>query len=1708
MNRWRVSAFGALAILAALLPVPATAGIDEARNYHPFSGNLNSRWGFQTPLAATGFTAAYLADTITPGTTSSVLDLPALSPTQSLTLTNWAAVNNGAGVNGGGTATRTNRWALIMDIRPTTVAATTWTSLLQTNPANTDDAEIFIRNDGSMFAAGALAPAGTILFNQWQRLAFVCDNNGIGGSLTLTAYRNGVLIGSVGALEFDGRFSLSSQVLLFADNNSETTPCRVNALCFWTEPRSAAEIAAMAGPSAANPEIQWPSMPTPAARPGLSGRFRFGDFALDLPDSGFLLGNGTLTLSSAAIVPGHPSYSLNGNHAFRLSANGDLAYTGGTTFLTGSAAVRVVNVLINPGGVTLTSTGATASAYSVRLPVGLAVGRPPDPANPSRMPRRFRDTAQLGAKNLATGLIPSGGGQTLLPIHFGLEPGSMSVALESRPVRYVLPSITWAPSSGAFQLLSTANVQFDRTYERACLIAWNAIAGINGDPRPSNDDLHAFASDMETTIVDATPSGMAVIREGVQNIASSSTGYTTHFPRGVQIRWSAGGASRIRHLGSALQADSFLYEGLSSQIETARDSAESGCGILAGNKSFSFTPPDHWVLTRDGGLHAQVTLNGTAAQRSVEWGGIDASTFAHKIDTAFSSGSVLIAGTSLSASQVPGIPLADRPAALLLSGNGNGSLPETTVERPSSPAYLTGAADYPGLNLRITASGSHTATSRLAGTPLAYPLRNTSKYYLRPSGLTGVHDAVAAAVPPGQSYPINTVLAGYPVGLSDIRLSFLASHNLQSGINGAFNLPAPASLSNLAVQNLRFGPRGEFLDADFQAAGELTLGYWGCKITPHALSFAKPNTPCPLPSSTQLVLGASVKLPALSDQTFSGNIGFKPNGHTIVPADDVILANGEHVTSRLRPPNSLLIKGPGSLTYPFAPTGRGAWLNEFSGPAPPGFVAIPGELNVPFFRDLKVLLNAKSSAGATQDSTIDIHAGDHPSFNHFNDIDADLSNLGVVPGLPGPRARRTLWDLIDLDLPLTWNNSLRRFSGTPVEKELLLFRLDQTCSTLGPQIAEVNFGASASSIAKSISAATLMDALGADSKGLLAGITGPAATLLNEALASLKLTDDLSEAAYDKLLAPALEDASNAAANALFDALAARYTAVGFATFKANPDATNPDFLAAVSAVTGQFGALSNGQWRTGIRNRISDAITVCDRLDSLASNSSNILSIAQSIAQNTGSGAGNAPSIGNVAETLADLRSTLANLRARLIEIRDAFNPGATYTNLLAASLGTNASVQAWLSPALGPLKSDWVAKLDDPTGTGFFAQPARRATFVAQFKQRVRSGFLGSVTEQNIRQVITEVTGDPLARLRNSFDGIVATANTAAQSANPLPAPNITTLGSFSDVFSGAKLTGYARINGESLKELRLDGELNLKVPDDLAIKAWFVMRDMDGSLPGDATLAAGGVKTEITVGAATPLSFLGQDAYASAELRVGIGQSGPVAVAGSLDITGQIDFESIKVNHLHLAVAIGASDCYIGAKVAGELDTGVFIIGAEVAVFLGKTSRLDPVAKINPNVADLITKLGLGATDATSPLYGAYVYAYGDFSVLSLIGIPPTCLLDIRLGGGQGNFIFYREGAGALAGMQFTHAIRGRALCLVNVGGSIDGYIAGAYSTANGKNASFSNLKAAGRLNAVLSGKIGVSPLSYTWKKNFAFDVAIDPAASPKTSWSVNY
>ena len=158
------------------------------------------------------------------------LSLPALSNTQSLVLNNWAASNNGAGVNGGGAATRTNRWTIVMDVNPSFAVGTNWLGVLQTNTANTDDGDIFFHSNGGVYLANSTVGVGQMVADTWQRMAFVCDNNGAGGTATVTAYRNGVAIGSTSGHALDGRMSIGNAAYLFTDDNGETNACRVGSL--------------------------------------------------------------------------------------------------------------------------------------------------------------------------------------------------------------------------------------------------------------------------------------------------------------------------------------------------------------------------------------------------------------------------------------------------------------------------------------------------------------------------------------------------------------------------------------------------------------------------------------------------------------------------------------------------------------------------------------------------------------------------------------------------------------------------------------------------------------------------------------------------------------------------------------------------------------------------------------------------------------------------------------------------------------------------------------------------------------------------------------------------------------------------------------------------------------------------------------------------------------------------------------------------------------------------------------------------------------------------------------------------------------------------------------------------------------------------------------------------------------------------------------
>ena len=159
---------------------------------------------------------------------------------------------HGAAANGGGAYV--NDYTLIMDVIYPSIPANGWAALYQTNTDNTNDADWFI--DGSDHSLGIGSYGGLVADGVWHRLALVADlEHG-----TLTSYINGVQAVQLGGQDLDGRFALDPTVLLFTDNNGETSAGFVNSVQFRDYAMSAADVAALGGPTAAGIGFQDPPL--------------------------------------------------------------------------------------------------------------------------------------------------------------------------------------------------------------------------------------------------------------------------------------------------------------------------------------------------------------------------------------------------------------------------------------------------------------------------------------------------------------------------------------------------------------------------------------------------------------------------------------------------------------------------------------------------------------------------------------------------------------------------------------------------------------------------------------------------------------------------------------------------------------------------------------------------------------------------------------------------------------------------------------------------------------------------------------------------------------------------------------------------------------------------------------------------------------------------------------------------------------------------------------------------------------------------------------------------------------------------------------------------------------------------------------------------------------------------------------------------------
>jgi hypothetical protein len=157
--------------------------------------------------------------------------------------------------NGGGGQgiTRVNQWTLILDLLIPNTNDERWFALLQSDLSNTSDTDFcvsFNNQTGGIGIRGQYEGEGAIVPGRWHRIAVAMNvTEGI-----MEKYIDGSLF-AVQQLpdserEVDGRFSLSSSALLFADEDGESQVAYVNSIQIRNYSMDVDEVRAAGGPAA------------------------------------------------------------------------------------------------------------------------------------------------------------------------------------------------------------------------------------------------------------------------------------------------------------------------------------------------------------------------------------------------------------------------------------------------------------------------------------------------------------------------------------------------------------------------------------------------------------------------------------------------------------------------------------------------------------------------------------------------------------------------------------------------------------------------------------------------------------------------------------------------------------------------------------------------------------------------------------------------------------------------------------------------------------------------------------------------------------------------------------------------------------------------------------------------------------------------------------------------------------------------------------------------------------------------------------------------------------------------------------------------------------------------------------------------------------------------------------------------------------------
>ncbi len=214
------------------------------------------QWDFNNPDNLTLATIG--DDLVLTGSQTAAAGVSATDGAVTIGIGSYYTCTHEIAANGGGTYV--NQWSLLIDFKVPLIDP--WYCFFQTNPANSDDGDCFVQTGTGRIGVGSSGYSSmSISPETWYRMVVTVDSsNGL-----YDIYLDGTLILDGNSPGVDGRFSLASTLLLFADDNGEDAAITVSTVAIYNRSLTSTEIANLGTVIPKDPNNHPPEMVVQAA---------------------------------------------------------------------------------------------------------------------------------------------------------------------------------------------------------------------------------------------------------------------------------------------------------------------------------------------------------------------------------------------------------------------------------------------------------------------------------------------------------------------------------------------------------------------------------------------------------------------------------------------------------------------------------------------------------------------------------------------------------------------------------------------------------------------------------------------------------------------------------------------------------------------------------------------------------------------------------------------------------------------------------------------------------------------------------------------------------------------------------------------------------------------------------------------------------------------------------------------------------------------------------------------------------------------------------------------------------------------------------------------------------------------------------------------------------------------------------------------------